>query len=278
MTPLNVTDKTLEILPEPGNPNVPMLRLWLATRHITPDNWPEVGVTTYKTLVIDGPKPRGTEARWDDYKLVWMDEGFPGYLELGFVKRRSDEEKWTPVRSFTDGKLKEWPSVLEGLVMGVDSAAPNSVSAPSDVDPSGRRVVYIDRKIPFLAYTPQTLALCRVQMDIFMADTPYEIGTFLQPVPGNISWNFGAQGSGSFTGLHPRVVIQRPASSYRIVEDATPGTVDAPFQKDLIFPATEMEDWEPHIIIADQTFTRGLYTYTRGRVYPPSKPEAVRTS
>lgn len=162
--------------------------------------------------------------------------------------------------------------------MGVDSAAPNSVAAPSETDPSGRKVVFIDRKVPFLAYTPQTLALCRVKMEIFVADTEFEMGNYVQPVPGNISWNFGAQGSGSFTGLHPKVVIARPSTSYRVVEDATPGTVDAPFQKDLIFPATEMEDWEPHVIIADQTFNEGLYTFTRGRVYPPEKPEPVRTS
>lgn len=278
MTPLNITDRTLELLPEPENPKVIMLRLWLATHHMTPENWPVIGETTYKTLSIDGPKPRGTEARWDDYKLVWMNEGVPGYLALSFVKARTEAQKWTPVRSFPDGKLKEWPSVLEGLVMGIDSAAPNSLAAPSDTDPSGRKVVFIDRKVPFLAFTPQTLALCRVKMEIFVADTPFDVGNYTQPVAGNISWNFGAQGSGSFTGLHPKVVIQRPASSYRVVEDATPGTVDAPFQKDLIFPATEMEDWEPHFIIADQSFQEGLYTFTRGRVYPPEKPEAVRTS
>lgn len=277
MTPLNVPDRTLEIIPEPGNPAQMMLRLHLATRHMTPDNYPVIGETTYAQLDIPS-KPRGADRRFDDFKLVWMDESMPGYLMLNFNKARNDQEKWTPVRSFPDGKLTQWPAVLEGLVMGVDTAAPNSVSAPSASDPSGRKVVYIDRLTPFLAMTPQTLALCRVKMDIFVADTPFDIGQYPQPNPGNISWNFGAGGSGSFTGLHPKVVIKRPSSTYRVVEDATPGTVDAPFQSDLIFPATEMEDWEPHYIIADQQHDRGLYTLTRGRVYPPAKPEPVRTS
>ena len=207
--------------------------------------------------------------------LEGADEGPPGYQYWYFAKTKTEIQRRTAVETGEDYQVVTWPPVLEGLRMVENAAAPVSMSVPSATDPSGRAVTYVNPIIPFMAIVPETTTLCQVRKEVFQSEIPFTGLNYPRPIPGRVAWNFGPAGSGSFVALHPDIRIKRPSGRYRQVADATPGFVDAPFKRDLLFPRTRFRTWAPYVLNVNITTINHLHIMERFTVYPPPKPKAV---
>lgn len=230
--------------------------------------------TLYKDLSI-ATSEKPDIHRWGSYKLLAAEDGPPGYHYFFFSKVKTEEEKWTPVETWEDYEVETWPPILEGLNMVQDRGAPVSVSRPSATDPRARAYVYPIIASPLI--TPQTTALCQVKWERFQADTEFEGLNYPRPIPGEVRWDFGVMGSASFTALHSDIKVRRPPGRYQTVEDATPGFVDAPFRRDLLFPRTRFQTWRPYVFAVRPSKINHLYVLDRATIYPPPKPRPVRT-
>ncbi len=272
MTPSPTTDQILVQLPT-HDPQEVVIRLAISTRDLKPEKRPAKG-TAYKDLSLaSAQKPE--VHRWGDYRLLEVEEGPAPYHHFFFGKPKDEEAKWTPVDSWEDYETETWPPVLVGLRLVIDRGAPVSLQRPSTTATSKREVAFINPQIPFVQLIPQTTALCQVKWERFQSDTPFEGLNYPRPVPGNVSWNFGAAGSGSFTALHPDIIIRRPPGQYATVADATPGTVDAPFRRDLYFPATRFKRWRPFVFAVKPSRVNSLYVLDRATIYPPPPPKII---
>jgi hypothetical protein len=242
------------------------------------------GEVVYRTVVskdvyIPGQLVAGTALRdaptwveknrvsdFGSYVLTTVDNGPPGWLYVHFVKPRTEEERWTPVKTTFDTGVETWPEILEGLRIVEDVDNPIAVQTPDGTK-------YNPRFLVFYVTTPQTTAECMVKVDIYQSEVPFKGLASAKPIPGQVSFDYGAGGSGSFTALHPLVKVPRLRQNYRMAVDATPGFTDAPLVADQIFPATEFEDWEPFIWRQQLSQPNGLYRLERVTIYPPEKPE-----
>lgn len=249
-----------------------VVRLAVPWQNQRPNQRPGKG-TIYKDITTEAEKP--DVHVWGDYKLLEIEDGPQGWHYYFFGRPRTEVEKWTPVDEWEDMEVETWPPVLKGLRLVEDRGAPVSVSKPSTTDPRAR--VYVYPQIPFASIIPQTTALCQVKWERFQSDTPFEGLSYPRPVAGDVSWNFGVMGSGSFTALHPDIRIKRPPGRYQVVEDPTPGFVDAPFRKDLFFPATRFKTWRPYVFAVKPSKVNHLYVLDRGTIYPPPRPKPVRS-
>lgn len=270
MTPHLTADQLFTLLPTKV-PQEDVVRIAVATRDLIPARKPAQG-STYRAAELP-ERPRVSE--FGDYVLTDCGEGPAGYQYLYFSQAKTLAQQWTAVDVWEDQAVEQWPAVLEALRPVKNAAAPIAVQRPSADDPSGKETVYLDRIDYFLAITPATTAVCRIRVELFQGPLPFIGLSYPVPVPGNVSWNFGPLGSGSFTALHPDVRIPRPPGKYQVVADATPGFTDAPYQRDLIFPATRFKTWRPYVFRATPGRVNGVYTLERATIYPPPKPKPV---
>lgn len=272
MTPDAISDQQFTLLAT-ATPLEKVVRVAVSHHDWSDAKAPALG-SKYRDFAF-GNRPR--VAQYGDYVCTGDGDGPPGYLFVYFAKAKTEEEKNTPVKVEGDTIEETWPDILEGIRFVEDGSAPIALRAPSEDDPSGVGTIFVNRKIAFLVITPETTVECAATLEIFQADTPFTGLSYPKPTPGHVEWNFGAAGGGSFAALHPEIRIARPPLQYKVVADATPGFVDAPYQRDLIFPATKFKTWRP-FMRAKTGFENGIYVLRRWTVRPPPKPKPVYRS
>jgi hypothetical protein len=272
MTPDDISDGQFSLLAT-DDPQEDVVRVAVSTQDMKQAMKPARG-TPYKDVRIAN---KTRLADYGHYRLTACVDAVPGYQYFYFAKPKTDEEKWTAVHTYGGTFDETWPEILEGLRFVEDGSAPIALRAPDANDDTGVGTIFVNRKIAAYVLTPETTQECNARVEIFQADTPFEGLSYPKPNAGHVSWDFGPAGGGSFTALHPRIVIKRPPLQYRVVSDATPGFVDAPYQQDLIFPATQFRTWRP-FMRAEPVFEGGLYKLRRLTIYPPPKPKPVYRS
>ena len=273
MTPDPISEGNFDLLCT-ESPQEYVVQISVSKHDLKPALMSPIG-TAYKDARLMN-KPRVAE--FGSYVLTGTADGPPGYIYVWFAQPKTDEEKWTAVRpTQEDPQVETWPDILEGLRFVEDDSAPIAVRAPDENATSKVGTIFVNRKVEFKVITPETTATCQALVEVYQADTPFTGLSYPQPTPGHVEWNFGAAGAGSFVALHPDIVIERPASQYRVVADATPGFVDAPFNEKLIFPATKFKTWRP-ITKVQTGYERGIYKLKRWTIFPPPKPKPVYRS
>jgi hypothetical protein len=223
-------------------------------------------------------KPRVSD--FGSYVLTTIEPGPPGWLYVFFAMPRTDDERNTPVKSWFDTGVETFPAILEGLRLVEDPSQPIALATTGEATVGGETTtkpatVYVPRRLVFYAMTPQTTAECQVKVEVYQSEVPFEGLASPRPIPGNVNFDFGAGGSGSFTALHPKIVIPRSSDKYIQMVDATPGFADAAMVLEQVFPATEFEDWEPFVWRTRIQEVNGLWVKERAIIYPPDKPDTV---
>lgn len=272
MAPDPISDQQFALL-STATPREKVVRVGVSWHDWRDNQAPALG-SKYKDFAF-GSRPNVN--LYGDYVCTGDSDGPPGWIFVYFAKAKTEEEKLTPVKAEGDTLEETWPDILEGIHFVEDGSAPIALRAPNADDPSGVGTIFINRKIAFLAITPETTCECAATLEIFQADTPFTGLSYPKPNAGHVNWDFGAAGGGNFTALHPEIVIERPPLQYRVVADATPGFVDAPYQRNLVFPATKFKTWRP-FMRAKTGFENGLYVLRRWTIMPPPKPKTVYRS
>ncbi len=180
-----------------------------------------------------------------------------------FGKTRTLQERNKPYHVEWELRPKDWPTVLYKLWF-VEGAIPNSgadgngnlVSAPSLLERS---------KFRRAGVYPTWHKISR-----YLAERPFPKVQHITPITDTIKFAFDGTKGSYDECLHPDVTFPQISTSSKVVFGA--GTTGVEIGGDFIaqfYPATNMTDWEKHVIEDSRYPVGGMYFRQLVEAYPP---------
>lgn len=198
-----------------------------------------------------------------------------GYLGFLFAKPKTTAQRAAPFKTTRIWDDYSWPDVLK-ILIGVqgmiideveqveyDQAVYTGLSARTNRD----RLKTEDR---MLFYPGQRTATEFVVRE-YLSPTPFTGIKVERPIPTQIYYNHQGMVK-SLNCLHPTVTVPELMRGARLIPDfGTPNAADY-FAKGMVFPATDMLEWVPHLSRADMSDQDGVYYLKTYEALPPSLP------
>lgn len=206
-----------------------------------------------------------------NYKYIQQERGEtpPGTTEgstfsLLFLPTMTNAQRNTPYRTLSKFGNFEWDPILNAIVFIADRNFPRSTNGVR----GGRGALisgpsYYNRQ----SYQPGVNRGTRFILQYFFSDVPYNIPSYLVPIPRAIY--FSVPGTEGYfpSCLGPRIQIPNTqTASAAFVAGSTAFANGALKGQD--FPATNYEGWTPYFSSDEQQFDNG-YSRLRTFVIPP---------
>jgi len=230
---------------------------------------PAVG-TRYAACNMLKTRPKIQLEGYQDYVyLMCQREG--DWLWFYFGKNKTVAQRNTPFRSFYDNRNYPWPSVLESIYFVSSSSFVQSVY-------NGTTTATAPSYFARYRYRPQVPYNSSVLVEQFLAEAPWEREELMhqQPVPTDINASYVGINIDFPRCLHGKATFPELVPGAQIVQGV--GTENPRGDQnttEMIFPATNFEDWAPFVIEDSQQPTNGLWLRERVTIYPPPLPDTI---
>lgn len=215
--------------------------------------------------------PQSYAKLYGSYVLTEIVRRYAGFITLTFIQHQTAAQASTPWRITSSFGNHRWPPILLALAFIQDNTFQRSTNgakaqkAAIVLGPS-----YYVRE----AFIPETNEGARFIEEEFYSDTPFIIPQYETPVATSISYDIpGARGTFP-ESLHPKIVIPATRSSSTVVIQGSASDIAGSIGGQ-VFPATNMEEWQPYVLSDQQKQENGAWRRTRVTVYPPEQPEVI---
>lgn len=212
---------------------------------------------------------------YTDYQETTSSEREPAIVFF-YGKNKTEEEKNTPFRTYTEVKNHRWPPILLALAIQQDYTFPNSTNMISNplIGSDEVGIVVAPRNYPKYAYIPEVNEGTRFVIEEFFAATKFDIPQ--HPVPTTTSVNVDILDvSLNFPDcLHPRIVVPNTRTGTTQLVGGTASNAGGALDGQ-VFPATNFETWAVYVLTDQQEPTPTGWRRIRVRVFPPPMPEVI---
>lgn len=229
----------------------------------------------YEDFPLMADPDLGKADRYGDFLYTQQNDFAPGWLEYWFAPWKTVEEANTPYHSeWSKFGNHRWHPILKNLVILEDTAFPRSTNIIQNgqqgfvTGPS-----YSDQYI----YIPDANEGSRFFVEEFTSPRPFEIPTYLVPLPTGIQYTMGDL-RGSFTEcLHDDIIIPAARTANAVYLGSSAFSASG-YLSGQYFPRTNFKGWIPYVVYDEQELRAGVYYRKRIRVFPPPRPRAIRRS
>jgi hypothetical protein len=269
-----LTTSQLQIIPTPS-PTEVMIRLVVPDRiiqenmHLTPTGSFLELYTPYKNVTWVAVKPRVQD--FGDYLYVKSEKPGEDTTALFFGKPKTNAEKNTPFRVYSDTHDYVWPAVLLDQYI-LKSNFPITTYTGSTTDSATR---YFQR-FRFVNATPYNSI---VKIRQYLSTTPWDERELqhIQPVPTPINGAYLGLPINIPRCLHRRLTLPELVPGASIVLGAgMEGSDRFGTPKAQIFPATNFSTWVPFFMYDKQQMVNGIWLRESAEIFPPPQGEATQ--
>lgn len=180
-----------------------------------------------------------------------------------FGKTRTAAERKIPFHVEWELRPKDWPTVLYKLWFEEGNLPITAVDADGKIQTAKR--LHDRSKFRRGAVYPTWHKISR-----FLAERPFAKTNSPAPITDSINYSFDGISGGFPDCLHPDCRFPQVQSSGKVVFGA--GTTGVEIGGDLVaqeYPATNMTDWEKHVIEDSRYQVTGMYFRQLVEAYPP---------
>lgn len=193
---------------------------------------------------------------------------------LLFVKTRTDVERNTPYRDYTENRPDvPWPNVLKWVEFGEDFGFPVSQET---IDGAGNRALVISgRPVILYSWLPGMSLTTKVRVRKFQSEIPFPDHETIsnEPRPTEVSFDYIGKDGGFPRCLHPDILVPGQNSGYRVLGSAgKPESGNRTANNSQFFPETNHKEWQTYIVNT-VSFENGLFTRTEETFYVPRRPK-----
>lgn len=200
-----------------------------------------------------------------------------GYLGFLFAAPKTALQKATPFKTSPIWDDYTWPDVLK-ILIGVQGVvvdeverveSDNSAYVQSQINyhTNRDRLKTEDRMLFYPGMRTATEFIVRE----YLSPTPFTGIKVERPIPTQVYYNHQGMVK-SLNCLHPTVTVPELMRGARMIPGfGTPNAADY-FAQGLVFPATNMLEWEPHLSRAEMIDRDGVYYLKTYEAQPPPLP------
>ena len=215
--------------------------------------------------------PQNYAKLYGQYVLTEVARRYAGYVTLTFIEHQTAAQASQPWRVTSSFGNHRWPPILLALAFIQDNTFQRSTNGAQG---NNAAIVLGPSYYVREAFIPETNEGTRFVEEEFYSDTPFIIPQYETPVETAVSYDIpGARGSFP-SCLHPKIVVPSMRSSSTIVVQGSASDIAGAINGQ-VFPATNMEEWQPYVLSDQQKFENGAWRRTRVTVYPPEQPEVI---
>jgi hypothetical protein len=235
----------------------------------SPDAWPTEG-STLEAFSLNPTPAIATQDLYGLYQYVGK-SCVKSNVVFIFGPNKTDAEKNTPYRSYSETKNHRWPPILDALGIQQDYTFPNVTNVVSGND-SG--IVTAPRNYPKRVYIPEVNEGTRFLTEEFFAATKFDIPRHAVPTPTAVFVDILDVSLSFPECLHPKITVPNTRTGdVTLVAGTAAGAGGA--LNGQVFPATNFETWAPYILTDQQELREGGWYRIRVRVFPPDLPDAI---
>lgn len=230
---------------------------------------PAVG-TRYAQCSMLPVRPKIQLEGYNDYVYI-MCQREGEFLWFYFGKNKTPAQRNTPFRSFYDNQNYAWPAVLEAIYFVKSTTFVQSVY-------TGTTTQTAPSYFPRYRFRPQVPYNSTILIEQFLAEVPWEREdlTHPQPVPTDINASYVGINIDFPRCLHGKATFPELVPGALIVDGVGTENPRGDLNtSEMIFPATNFEDWSPFVPRDTQQPTGGLWLREKVTIYPPPIPESI---
>jgi len=257
-----------------------VLRLWVREQDIRADTSLTTG-TALTAFLPMLPRADATLLGYGSYLLTRpAGRRGDGYLGFDFAKPKTTAQLRTPFKTTRVWQDYTWPDVLK-ILLAVQGDEEDEVEAQGGQYPGvGGTVDRYNQKTRTktedrLLYFPGSRRATEFIVREYLSPTPFTGLQVERPIPTQVHYNHRGM-ERRLTCLHPTVTVPELLQGARMIAGfGTPNATDV-FGKGLVFPATNMLEWVPHLCRAEMSDEGGVYYLRTYEALPPELPRAQR--
>lgn len=265
--PVKGLDPSFDLVPTP-NPQEFSLRVSLDATMFKPDTMVPPG-TPYKECRFLSKRGRMQFQGFEDYVYTYCSQD-GGNLWFYFGKRRTEENRDVPFRSFYTYEDYPWPAVLEDIYI-VQSSFPQTAY-------NGTTTITAPSYFARYRYRPAVSVDSMCLVEQFLDAVPWREEEMYhdQPIPGDVNATYLGLDINFPRCLHKDVRFVETVPGAQVVVGA--GMVSPPAGRNTdvsFFPKTNFVNWATFVLKDQQQPTGGMFLRERVTIYPPAQQRAI---